>query len=134
LVRCTGETAVKEKNNIADFEAVTASNGVQIPEPQRQKLQALIKEYDFGEVTVEIDNEGHLYIYGYEWLQAHHSHTEARIQDDEDATDDFLERLREFIPEGNTLEIHMIGHEKCRFPLSMSKVEITREQVTWTNL
>ena len=57
---------------MADFEAVTASNGVRIPNSQRQKLQDLIKEYDFGEVTGEVDNEGYLYIYGYEWLQAHH--------------------------------------------------------------
>lgn len=119
---------------MADFEAVTASNGVQIPEPQRQKSQALIKEYDFGEVTVEIDNEGHLYIYGYEWLQAHHPAAEPGTQRDEDATDEFLDRLREFIPKGETFEIHMVGHEKCRFPLSMSKVEVRREEVTWTNL
>lgn len=119
---------------MADFEAVTASNGVQIPEPQRQKLQALIKEYNFGEVTVEIDNEGHLYIYGYEWLQAHHPEAEPGTQRDEDATDEFLDRLREFIPKGETFEIHMAGHEKCRFPLSMSKVEVRREEVTWTNL
>jgi hypothetical protein len=116
---------------MADFEALTASSGVRIPKVQRQKLQDLIKEYDFGEVTTEIDNEGYLYIYGDEWLQVYHP---PGTEGDEDATDDFLDKLREFIPKGETFEIHMIGHEKCRFPLSMSKVEITREQVTWTNL
>lgn len=119
---------------MADFEAVTTSSGVQIPEAQRQKLQDLIKEYDFGAVTAEMDNEGYLYIYGYEWLQAHHAKAESRTRGDEDATEEFLDRLREFIPKGETFEIHMIGHEKCRFPLSMSKVELTREKVTWTNL
>lgn len=119
---------------MADFEAVTTSSGVQIPKNQTKKLQELVNEYDFGAVTAEIDDEGYLYIYGHEWLWAHHAKAESRTQGDEDATDEFLDRLREFIPKGETFEIHMIGHEKCRFPLSMSKVEVTREEVTWTNL
>lgn len=119
---------------MADFEAVTASSGVRIPNSQRQTLRDLIKEYDFAEVTAEIDNEGHLYIYGYEWLQAHHPDAEPGTKRDEDATDEFLDKLREFIPDGETFEIHMIGHEKCRFPLSLTKLKITRDSGTWSSL
>ena len=114
---------------MANFEAVTACNGI--------KLKSGVEEYlsrfqIVGEdINAGVDDDGTFHFYGYSWP----SFYDASDDDMEtDVEDEFWKGMRKFVPKGKKLIIHMIGHEKCRYPLSAQAIIITSTRVKYESI
>ena len=105
---------------MANFIGVTASSGAKIKAGKKEEVEKLIAEYPtmMEDGHIELDAQGHIHIYGYDWLQI----TKKDTEDYEDYTDEFLTRLAPLLAE--KLIIHCVGNEKCRFPLSALCIEV----------
>ena len=113
---------------MANFEAVTASSGMQIKKRDLEKFETLLKKYAFGEITTEVDESGWFHFYGYEWPVIYDMEDNNR---DNDLTEKFYEELRPFVPKGKQFIIQCIGGEKCRYPLSATEIVITRRGIKY---
>lgn len=120
---------------MANFEATTASSGVKVMDVEAVK--ELIDLYDFpSELTVEVIEDGMLYIYGYEWFDASRwmRNCDGDEEEYEDMGDEFLENLRPLIAEEDGLIIDCIGGEKCRWPLSAMRIIVKRDGISYRGL
>ena len=116
---------------MTNFDARTTSSIVNVED--KEAVKRLIDEYRFDDACPELTEEG-LGIYGYSWLTAERDmcidenedelKEEEKTYSSEDMTGEFLNRLAEFIPEGEVLEIHEIGGEGLRFPFSDCKTKV----------
>ena len=102
---------------MANYEAVTVSSyNIIIPEKQREALKEVLKGYVFpSELTVGLEEDGSLVAYGYEPFQAYPSFQDGEIDWDSDVTNEFLQELCPFIPEGQEWKVAQVGFEKCRY-------------------
>lgn len=120
---------------VADFLGVTACNPARVTDVEAVKT--FIEQYSFGEVTVEVEPGGLLWVYGYDWLDVYRYTTdeggEVQLDCENAYLDEFLEGLKPFIAEGEKLEIGCVGNEKCRY-VSAMKVTVTRDEVKYEHL
>lgn len=103
---------------MANFEAVTASFCAE-PVKSATKLQKLIDHYDFGDLTVKVEN-GWLTIFGYDWFEVYDQSEENTM---EEVNEQFLKEVAKHLRAD--LVIQSIGNEKCRFPLSAMQITVT---------
>lgn len=109
---------------MANFEGVTASNGAKIIPGKENEVEELLNAYNpSGEITMIVEN-GHISIYGYDWIYMEKVDEDGSLDcDNEDATEEFLEELAPLLEE--VLVVHCIGNEKCRFPLGAMEIVVT---------
>ncbi|MEI7636085.1 MAG: hypothetical protein WCJ37_02180 [Syntrophus sp. (in: bacteria)] len=100
---------------MANFNAITASNGAQVIPGKEADIQSILDCFLYGDVTVAIEG-GQLQIYGYDWLDVRSKDKERDDDDSEILTEEFLEQISVYLAEPFILQ--MIGAEKCVFPLS----------------
>jgi hypothetical protein len=105
---------------MANFIGVTASSGAKIKAGKKEEVEKLIAEYPtmMEDGCIELDAQGHIHIYGYDWLNI----TKKGDEDYNDYTEEFLVRLAPLLAE--KLIIHCVGNEKCRFPLASMCIEV----------
>ena len=127
------------ERTMANFEAVTASNGLKVLPEQAASLKGLLDKYATqSDVQMEFkDNQ--LDIYGYGWLNVYPRRPDSGEDDgetdyDAEANNEFLDLLRPFVPEGQMFVIQSIGSEKCIYPLSAIAVVVTKDKVEWHEL
>lgn len=121
---------------MANFEAVTSSNGLKVLPEQAVPLKALLDKYV---IEPELDTDikdGEFAIYGYFWFSVYAVNKDEPdgVDWDTEMTDEFLNELRQFVPEGEKFIIQSIGYEKCRYPLSAMAIVVSRDKVEWHNL
>ena len=95
---------------MANFEAVTTSNGIKVTPEQRKALMDVVDKYYFAMEDYMFGNGNEFGIWGYDWLCV--------LDNDEDANpadEEFFEEIRPLIPEGKKLIIECAGHEKLRY-------------------
>lgn len=104
---------------MANFDALTACNTPKCKDGVAEMLEKILERYDVpGEITVYVE-DGYLHFYGYNWPSACKVKPDDDPEwDDSDCLDDFLRELAPLLEE--TLIVHPIGNEKCRFPLAAS--------------
>ena len=102
---------------MANFEAVTVSNGARVKDIEAVKRLLGLYEPN-SDVTIGLTEEW-LNIYGYDWPKIFKNDADDE-ECDEDFFEEFLQRLAPLLAE--PLLIQCIGHEKCRFPLSAMQV------------
>lgn len=121
---------------MANFEASTASSKLIIRKNKRKKFLEWLDQFYWGELNISLEENGFLHIYGDDWFQLFKvvpDEGSGEVDFDSDITDVFLEGIKQFIPNGETLTIQCIGSEKCRFPFSAWQVKITKEKVKHTS-
>jgi hypothetical protein len=114
---------------MANFLGITASNGAEVKEDKIQELKMYISTFatsgeDWDMVQIE-ETPPKIYIYGYDWFQAHRyveGGVNGEIDFDTEVTEEFLIGLAEFLKE--PLIVQCIGHEKCRYPLAAWQYKI----------
>ena len=111
---------------MTDFIARTTSNIIKVND--EIAVKDLIDKYTFDDACPTILDEG-LMIYGYSWFTAEREICYNKREELEDMTEEFLDRLKIFIPKGVTLEIYEIGGEGLRFPFSACKIKVTNSEV-----
>ena len=100
---------------MANFDAVTVSSyDIRIPVEQQDALRQLLAQYHFGEVTVGLYDDGFLQALGYSGFEAY-TMVDGEPDCDDDVTEEFLEALCPFIPEGAVWKVASVGHEKLRY-------------------
>jgi hypothetical protein len=109
--------------SMANFLSVTASNGAEVKEDKIQELKKYLSTFatngEDGDMVQIEETPFKIYIYGYDWFQAHRYNEDSvneEIDFDTEVTEEFLIGLAEFLKE--PLIVQYIGHEKCRFPLA----------------
>ena len=121
---------------MTDFSARTTSNIIEIN--NKRAVKNLINKYTFDDANPTILDEG-LIIYGYSWFTAERTmcidenagelEEEEKTYESEDMTEEFLDKLKNFIPIGIILEIYEIGGEGLRFPFSACKIKVSNSEV-----
>ena len=118
---------------MANFESWTSCNGLKLKKGARQYLDQFA--FRGEDANVGIDRCGGLEFYG-DWFSIYRcqNNGDDDFSNAEEVADDFYDGLRAFVPKGKVLEIHHIGHEKCRHPLSAQAVLISSDEVQYWDM
>ena len=119
---------------MANFDAgIVSSYDVRIPTEQQDALRKLLAQYHFSEVTVELDKDGCLIACGYDTFEVYAYDQDGEPDWDNDVTEEFLEALCPFIPEGAVWKVASVGHEKLRY-VSGWVAKVSRSGVAYESL
>lgn len=101
------------------FMATTACNIPKCKEGASEILEKILERFNLDcDLTICVE-DGFLHFYGYDWPDASLSKPDDDTEwDDSSCLDEFLQELAPLLEE--TLIVHAIGNEKCRFPLAAS--------------
>lgn len=104
---------------MANFMAITACNTPKCKCGAAEMLEKTLERFDVtSDVTIYVE-DGYFHFYGYDWPSVCRTKPDDDLDwDDSDCLDDFLLELAPLLEE--TMIVHAIGNEKCRFPLSAS--------------
>jgi hypothetical protein len=115
---------------MANFLGITASNGAEIKVEKILELEKYLSTFatsgEDGDMVHIEDTPSKIYVYGYDWFQAHRyveGSVSEEIDFDTEVTEEFLIGLAQFLKE--PLIVQCVGHEKCRFPLSAWQYKIS---------
>lgn len=113
---------------MANFQGVTACNGQRM----KQGVMNYIEQFEINgeDICVGVSDEQEFEFYGYCWPYI----IKKGDEDENDAADEFYEGLRKFVPANGELIIHMVGYEKCAFPLGAHAIVITSKEVKYVDL
>lgn len=118
---------------MATLTAVTTSDGAVVTDPRA--VRDLCESYCLGILDWEVDDSNRVEIWGYDAFEVYQRREDSLPDYEAGArTHEFLERLAEFVEEGEELDIQTAGFTKCRFPVLASRYVVRPDEVLRADL